>query len=195
MDEKLIWHNEKRKVNDLIPFKKNPRKISKKQIEDLKKSLEKFNLVEIPAIDTNNKIIAGHQRLKILQILGRGEEEIDVRMPNRKLTDEEFEEYNIRSNKNTGEWDYNLLADLDEDLLKLVGFEEQELEKHFLDDFDDDAFNFDYKFGTINAWVRIGDFTAEIEEKDYEKLKTKINEAGGLKQFLTNLIKENGKLN
>jgi len=193
--EKLVWHNEKRKVNELIPFEKNPRKITPKQQEDLKKSLEKFNLVEIPAIDTDNKIIAGHQRLKILQILGRGEEEIDVRLPNRKLTDEEFEEYNIRSNKNTGEWDYNLLADLDEDLLKLVGFEEQELEKHFLDDFDDDEFNFNYKFGTINAWVRVGDFTTEIEEKDYEKLKVKINEAGGIKQFLTNLIEKDEKLN
>jgi len=193
--EKLVWHNEKRKVNELIPFEKNPRKITPKQQEDLKKSLEKFNLVEIPAIDTDNKIIAGHQRLKILQILGRGEEEIDVRLPNRKLTDEEFEEYNIRSNKNTGEWDYNLLADLDEDLLKLVGFEEQELEKHFLDDFDDDEFNFNYKFGTINAWVRVGDFTTEIEEKDYEKLKVKINEVGGIKQFLTNLIEKDEKLN
>lgn len=47
---KLKWHNEKRKIKDLIPFEKNPRKISDKQIKDLKKSLKRFDLVEIPAI-------------------------------------------------------------------------------------------------------------------------------------------------
>jgi len=189
--EKLIWHNEKRKVSDLIPFKKNPRKITKKEQADLRKSLEKFNLVEIPAIDTDNKIIAGHQRLKIMIVLGRGEEEIDVRMPNRKLTDEEFEEYNIRSNKNTGEWDYNLLADFGSDFLKEIGFEEQELEKHFLDDFDDDNVNFDYKFGTINAWVRIGDFTTEIEDAKYQKLKKMIEKEKGLAGFLNKITEDN----
>ena len=97
---KLKWHNEKRKVSDLIPFKKNPRKITDEQREDLKKSLDKFDLVEIPAINTDNKIIAGHQRIAIMHLLGRGKEEIDVRVPNRKLTKAEFEEYNLRSNKN-----------------------------------------------------------------------------------------------
>ena len=70
--DKLVWHNEKRKIDDLIPFEGNPRQMTEKQASDLKKSLEKFNLVEIPAIDTDNKIIAGHQRLKILQVLNRG---------------------------------------------------------------------------------------------------------------------------
>ncbi len=64
--QKLIWHNEKRKVDDLLPYEKNPRKISDKQLEDLKRSIKKFNLVEIPAIDEDNKVIAGHQRLKVL---------------------------------------------------------------------------------------------------------------------------------
>ena len=42
--EKLIWRTEKRKVDDLVPYSKNPRKMSDKQIEDLKHSLKKFNL-------------------------------------------------------------------------------------------------------------------------------------------------------
>ena len=91
--KKLKWHNEKRKVNDLLPYSKNPRKINDKQISDLKRSLKKFNLVEIPAIDVDNKIIAGHQRIKVLQLLGRGDEVIDVRVPNRKLTSKEYEQY------------------------------------------------------------------------------------------------------
>ena len=111
--EKLFWKNEKRKVDDLIPYERNPRQMTDKQKEDLQRSLQKFNLVEIPAINTDNKIIAGHQRLKILQILGRGKEVVDVRVPSRKLTPKEFEEYNLRSNKNLGEWNFDELANFD----------------------------------------------------------------------------------
>jgi len=106
----MKWTTEKRKISDLIPYEHNPRQMTEKQNEDLKKSLEKFDLVEIPAIDTDNKIISGHQRLRILSQLGRGDEEIDVRVPDRKLTDGEFKEYLIRANKNLGEWDFDLLA-------------------------------------------------------------------------------------
>jgi len=126
--DKLVWHNEKRKISDLIHFEGNPRQMTKKQADDLKKSLEKFNLVEIPAIDTDNKIIIGHQRLKILQLLNRGEEEIDVRIPNRKLTEEEFREYNIISNKVGGSFDFDLLANFGGDLLD-VGFSSKEIDK------------------------------------------------------------------
>ncbi len=139
--EKLIWRTEKRKINDLIPYEANPRQMTEKQVEDLKKSLEKFNLVEIPAIDTDNKIVAGHQRLKILQILERGEEEIDVRVPNRKLTLEEFREYNLRSNKNLGQWDYDVLANLDEEILLDVGFEKEDLDSIFGLDPDKEEFD------------------------------------------------------
>lgn len=129
--KKLEWHNDKRKVSDLIVFEKNPRKISDKQRNELKTSMEKFNLVEIPAINLDNKIVAGHQRIAVMQLLDRGEEEIDVRVPNRKLTKEEFEEYNLRSNKNTAEWDFDILAEFGADLLHYIGFEEDELSKMF----------------------------------------------------------------
>ena len=127
----LIWHTEKRKVKDLIPYEFNPRKLTDEQAEKLKESLERFNLVEIPAIDLDNKIAAGHQRVKMMLLLGRGEEEIDVRVPNRKLTQKEFKEYNLRSNANTGEWDLNLLADLGEAFLSDVGFSSEELDEIF----------------------------------------------------------------
>jgi len=136
-EEHLIWHTKKRKINDLIPYDGNPRQMSKKQVADLTKSIERFDLVEIPAIDTDNKIIAGHQRLKILQLLGRGDEEIDVRMPNRKLTDGEFREYLLRSNKNLGEFNWDMLANWDEDMLRAVGFDE-ELDKMFPKEVEED---------------------------------------------------------
>jgi Mg/Co/Ni transporter MgtE len=55
----LIWHNEKRRIKDLIPYELNPRVLSEEQAKQLKKSLEKFNLVEIPVIGTDNKILVG----------------------------------------------------------------------------------------------------------------------------------------
>lgn len=123
----MKWHNEKRKINDLIAFEGNPRILTEKQEKDLKKSLKKFDLAEIPAINTDNTILAGHMRLKILQNLGRGEEIIDVRVPDRKLNEQEAKEYLLRSNKNVGEWDYNELANFDISLLEDVGFTPEEL--------------------------------------------------------------------
>lgn len=57
--KKLAWHTEQRKVNELIPWEGNPRQMTEKQAQDLKKSLEKMNLMSIPVIDTDNKIISG----------------------------------------------------------------------------------------------------------------------------------------
>ena len=105
------------------------------QVKQLTKSIETFNLVEIPVIDLDGVLIAGHQRCKIMQLLGRGGETTDVRVPNRKLTDKEFKEYNVRSNKNTGEWDDELLAALfDEQELRDIGFSDLELGMFAFDD-------------------------------------------------------------
>lgn len=123
----LSWHTETRVVNNLIPYDKNPRTLSSTQLSNLKKSLTKFNLVEIPAIDTSGRIIAGHQRLRVMQLLGRGDEEIDVRVPNRPLTEQEYKQYLITSNRVTGDWDTALLREFDHELLLESGFDELEL--------------------------------------------------------------------
>jgi ParB-like chromosome segregation protein Spo0J len=128
MEQKLHWHSEKRKVDSLLPHGKSPRKISKDQLERLKKSLEQFNLVEIPAINADGTILAGHQRIKVLQILGRGDESIDVRVPNRQLEPNEAERYLLSSNAIHADWDFDLLKDFDIDLLLDLGFDQKELD-------------------------------------------------------------------
>lgn len=108
--EKLLeWKTEQRKVKDLLPLEINPRKISEDKKAKLIRSLEKFNLAEIPAVNTDNKIIGGNQRVAALLFVGRGEELIDVRVPNRKLTDKEVKEYAIISNTHAGEFDFEIL--------------------------------------------------------------------------------------
>lgn len=125
---KLKWHTEQRIINDLIPFEQNPRKMTEDQAKQLQKSIEQFDLVEIPVIDLDNTLVAGHQRMRMMQLLGRGGETTDVRVPNRKLTPKEFKDYNVRSNKNVGMWDDELLAGLfDEQELRELGFSDLEL--------------------------------------------------------------------
>lgn len=123
----LVWHTEKRVVDELLPCGKNPRVMSDKQLDSLKKSIKKFNLVEIPAIDVDGKICAGHQRIRVLQLLGRGLEEIEVRVPNRKLTQVEYEQYMLTSNAVVGDWDYEKLKAFDFDILIDIGFDPIEL--------------------------------------------------------------------
>jgi hypothetical protein len=131
---KLTWRTEQRRVKDLLPFKQNPRKMSQKQTDDLIKSLKKFDLVEIPAIDTKNRIIAGHQRCAVLQLMGRGEELIDVRVPSRALTEREYKQYLLTSNRVHGDWDEEILGEFFEaDLLLDSGFDKEEVSDIFSD--------------------------------------------------------------
>ncbi len=123
-----MWTTEKRVVDQLLAHKKTPRIISKEQMARLKQSLERYDLVEIPAIDLDGTILAGHQRIKVLQVLGRGKEEVDVRVPNRKLTQDEAEEYLLASNAIHGEWNFELLKNFNISLLVDLGFDQKSLD-------------------------------------------------------------------
>ncbi len=157
----LSWHTEKRTVNVLLPFEKNPRKISDKQMSDLQRSLKKFNLAELPAINLDGTIVAGHQRIKALQLLGRGEEEIEVRVPNRQLTKAEFEDYLLTSNRSGGDFDWDILAEhFDVDTLMTAGFDDEDLSRIFDDNLDiqDDNFNEEQELEKIKKTeIKIGD--------------------------------------
>lgn len=113
MDNTLIapleWRTEQRLVKELVPYDYNPRKLTEEKRSLLIRSIEKFNLAEIPAVNTDNVIIAGHQRVKVMMDIGRGDEVIDVRVPSRTLTEIEFKEYNITSNVPVGFWDVEIL--------------------------------------------------------------------------------------
>jgi hypothetical protein len=101
-------------INKLKPATYNPRQITTKQYNDLKKSIEKFGIVDPIIINKNgNVVIGGHQRLKICTALKY--KEIDCVVLD--LSKEEERELNVRLNKNTGEFDIDILAnefDIDE---------------------------------------------------------------------------------
>ena len=157
---KLLWTTVQKRVNDLIPQKINPRVITDKQMSDIKKSLRKYNLVEIPAVDTDGTILAGHQRIKALQLLGRGEEMIDVRQPNRKLTGQESKQYLIASNKLGGSWDFEALKSFDMEILQLAGFDDMEIAKFWDEEQEtkDDGFDIEKEIKKIvEPKTKLGD--------------------------------------
>jgi len=127
--ERITWSNEKRKISDINPAQYNPRQLTEKHAKDLNTSLERFNLADPIIINADNTIIGGHQRINILK--QRGMTEVDVRVPSRQLTEHEEKELNLRLNKNLGEWDFDLLAGFDKEMLLDVGFDSAELDKMF----------------------------------------------------------------
>ena len=111
----------------MIPADYNPRQIDKGAFEQLKTSLESFECVE-PAVinihpDRLNVIVGGHQRIKAAKALKWKEFpciEVD-------LTLEREKELNVRLNKNTGEFDMDMLANhFDVEDLVDWGFDESD---------------------------------------------------------------------
>lgn len=104
----MQWTIKKIKIKDLKKNDHNPRRMTKDQASQLEKSIQKFGLCEPIVVNVDGSVIGGHQRLKILRKLG--EKEVDVYMPETELSEFQSNELNIRLNKNTGEWDFDVLA-------------------------------------------------------------------------------------
>ena len=119
-------------INQLKASKYNPRKHSKDQTEQLKKLIKSFGMVD-PVIcnsapERKNIIIGGHFRNEIAKELGfQTVPVVYVNIPD--LAKEK--ELNLRLNKNTGEFDLDLLAEFDESFLADIGFDSEELDDIF----------------------------------------------------------------
>jgi len=126
------------KIEELKPSEYNPRGINEKEKKDLEDSIKKYGIVEPIVVNSaperKNIIIGGHMRYYIVKEMGW--EEIPVVYVNIPDIKKE-QELNLRLNKNLGHWDYDLLANFDEEMLKDVGFEAEELDEIFGLEIDD----------------------------------------------------------
>lgn len=120
-NKKITWTTERVKLGDLVEWESNPVQLSKHDFEQIKISLEKFGLV-LPLVanrpkmkrSVKRRLIDGHQRKTIMvyaEMAGL-DTEFDVRVPSRKLTDRECDELSIRLRKNTGDFDFDILANI-----------------------------------------------------------------------------------
>ena len=140
-------------ISELKPALYNPRVMNEKQEADLTASIEQFGLID-PIIANSNKdrlniVVGGHQRLKIAKKLNYKE----VPVVYIDLNEEREKILNLRLNKNTGSWDYELLKSFETEILFDIGFDSEEIGKIWDDvlEIEDDEFN---------------------EEKELEKIKT-----------------------
>jgi hypothetical protein len=120
--EAVRFENSRRRVCELIPYEKNPRKITAAKKQQLTDLVERYGLISVPIVDADNDgkpgaLVSGHQRLKALMLLGRGDETIDVRVATRPMTEAEFKEVMVIENAKFGEWDAALLKEEFSDLL------------------------------------------------------------------------------
>ena len=116
-------------VSNLIFAEYNPRELTKDQHQALKDSITRFGFVDPLIVNTHkerkNILVGGHQRLKIAKELGYK----DVPCVEVDLTPDKEKELNVRLNKNTGQWDWDALAN-HFDVGELIdwGFNEDELQ-------------------------------------------------------------------
>lgn len=132
-----------RDISELISAEYNPRQLTNDQFHQISDSIKRFGIVD-PIIVNKHKdrkdiIVGGHQRVKVARDLDIKE----VPTVEVSLTYEKERELNIRLNKNSGEWDFDLLANHFEieELTdwgfndgELVGFEAEEIKIGRTDD-------------------------------------------------------------
>ena len=142
------------KIADIKIAKYNPRKdlmADDTEYKRIEKSLETFGMVEPVILNKDNTLISGHQRLKVLK--AKGYEEVDASYVDLSEMDEKT--LNVALNKIKGEWNYEKLRDLMQELkedeadLEITGFDDFEIkmltETHsYIDDLLEDDF-------TVNA--------------------------------------------
>jgi hypothetical protein len=151
--QKIQWRAEVRDVNALIPWKENPRKITKVALEKLKEKIIQSGFHSVIVVDTDNTILSGNQRKTALTQLGI--KEVPVLVPDRTLTNDERTKIALESNVNDGEWDFEKLKSFDLDLIKFAGFSDMEIAKFWDEDKDtkDDKFDVDKEIKKIKTPV------------------------------------------
>ena len=138
-------------VDELTQYEKNPRHWSKESTEQLKESIEKFGIVDALVVNMakgrEGIILGGNFRYEILKKMEVKQIPtvwVNIEDPKRE------EELCIRLNKNQGEFDFQLLAQFDESLLKDIGFSSEELDEIFEVESEPEQFDLQKELDKLN---------------------------------------------
>jgi len=158
----------------------NPRKAKKKDLDELKRSLETLDDFGVLVIDEHDNIISGSQRLKKLL-------EIDPEKPTlcKQLfgySEAEKRAINIKANEHSGEWDLDLLASWTADLgIGLDIKDGKNVSEHDVENMELIAFEkYDYVLIVCNNSLdyenlksRLGIKTANMKVTEKKKIKAR----------------------
>ena len=126
----ITWTNDTRRLADLVPWEHNPKRMSKKQADGLRLSIERFGFAVPFLISPAGDIYDGHQRQTLMEAITEygPNAVVDVRVSSRPLTDDERRELVVRLKQNQAGWDFDMLPNLyeREELIEW-GFEPEEL--------------------------------------------------------------------
>ena len=154
---KIVWVD----INDLLPAAYNPRTHSDEDEQHLTESITKFGAVEPILVNGAknrfNIVISGHFRLKIYRKLGYKKAPVVYA----DIPDIEREkELNLRMNRNTGDWNWDLLKEYDVGFLGDIGFDDTDLVRIFDNalETEDDHFDVEKELAAIKKpKSKIGD--------------------------------------
>lgn len=151
---------EYKSLDELCHLERNPRKISKDNMEKLVKSIKAnpdyFEARPIICSDRTGKlvIIAGNQRLRAAKTAGLSEVPVVVL---HGLSEEREREITIRDNVELGEWDLDLLeSDWDAEDLQEWGVDEFKPHKEIIED-EPDPIDEENTYSVVGDIYRLGD--------------------------------------
>lgn len=151
-------------IDEIKPYKNNPREISNEAVEKVVKSIKVFGYNQPIVVDNDNVIVVGHTRWKALKKLGKEK----VFIIKKNFTKNNAVAYRIMDNRANEEskWqnkllkeELNLLQDENFDL-DLTGFDETELDQFFLPKDEDN---------------KIGDIDLDIAQNDVKMIQIFFN--------------------
>jgi DNA modification methylase len=123
------------KISKLKLAEYNPRKMTDKDLANLKKSLKRWGFVQPIVVNKDSTVIGGHQRIKAWKEMGND----SVPIMQIDITKKEEKALNLALNRISGDWDtdklFSVINELRTDeMLDFTGFDEKEVSQ-ILDQF------------------------------------------------------------
>lgn len=111
---------------EIKPYDKNAKKHTRKQIEQVAKSIKEFGMNQPIVVDKDGVIIVGHGRFEALKFLEMEIKDEYIKVVD--LTEEQAKAYRLADNKlNESDWQMDLviteLLELSPEMLDLTGFD------------------------------------------------------------------------